>query len=574
MRSDAGLLNFSGLSGWRTFDRNYLILLLLPLFLVCLDESWMFRSFLYITYDSWFYFGYFLDLKHHLKSFSENYYGTRLPWILPGSLVYQLFSPLVANYVLHLTLYYAANFSLYQILKRLVNQKTALLMAVLMGCHCFFLAAVGSKYIHGAGLTYFLLTLLMLTPSEKEKYPRLRLCLAGGFYGCLVYTQLFLLVYTPLIILYRLFINRQLSLTTFKFCWGYFALGFVGLTLFLCTINATLNGNFFFFMPIINWSSNFVSHANPWWAPFSSWWKSALWLFLPAITFCGNILTLVYYRSFRSSSQGRAALFFQIYFISFLLIYVIFEFVLKHPILNFFYYVSYLIPAMFLTLGSQLSLVVNTTTKKQFYWILVSIIGAFYLCHAMFNDFQRIQPLHFPYWLLLLLGAGGIAAVILSRYKKIGLCLFLSSLLMINMKTVNPYNGPSHISGSEFHKTFLFSVIDGVKTVQKIDRQGRLLFWYDTHEPLCYIFRAIASNYLGQHRLLNEEFPQTKDHFQSPTPKRLICIISEKPDVIEPANQNLASFGLKGEIIHEETIQQRDVNFKMTFLKIHFLEKN
>lgn len=547
--------------------RNMLVLLGLPLLLICLNESWIFAPLLQFGIDPWCYFGYFLDLKQHLINFPGAYYGTRLPWILPGYLAYRFFSPLVATYLLHLTFYYAANFSLYTIIKRLFNQRTALLAAVLMGCHCFFLKAVGSKYIDGAGLTYFLLTLCMLTPPEQDKHPRLRLSLAGIFYSCLIFTQLFLIVYTPLIVFYRLFIHRTLNLPPLKFRWGYFALGFGGLTLFLCLLNDALNGNFFFYMTIVNWTTDFVSRANPWWMPLSLWWKNATWLVSSVITLCASLLTLIYYRTLKLLPQGRTVLFFQVYFILFVLLHAVLEFIFHQPVLRYFYYASYLIPVMFLALGSLLSLVVET---KYFYKILAGIIVTFYTAHTLVNDYQNVQLISLPLWGIVLVGIGGVVAVVISRYKAMGLGLVVTALLMIHIVDANTKQA-SHIGASHIHKQFFLTVIKGEKTVQKVNRKGDLLFWYDSRSPLAYIFRSIASTYLWQYRLLNEEFPQVNDkiNIQSLTSRKMICILSENPNVIEAANQNLAPFGLKGELVKKKIIQYESCNFNMVFLKLH-----
>ncbi len=55
--------------------------------------------------DPWVYTGFFLSLPSFLRMFPETYYGSRLSVLLPGFLAHGMFPPLVASYVLHLTLY-------------------------------------------------------------------------------------------------------------------------------------------------------------------------------------------------------------------------------------------------------------------------------------------------------------------------------------------------------------------------------------------------------------------------------------------------------------------------------------
>src|SRR5664279_5036842 len=64
--------------------------------------------------DPWFYLGYFRDLVNFKRdSFPGFYYGSRLSWILPGFLAHWLFSPLVANAVLHLSVHSIGVLSLF-----------------------------------------------------------------------------------------------------------------------------------------------------------------------------------------------------------------------------------------------------------------------------------------------------------------------------------------------------------------------------------------------------------------------------------------------------------------------------
>ena len=69
--------------------------------------------------------------------------------------LHQLFAPVVANYVLHLAVYYAAIVAVYATLKRTVGQRAALIVSILMGTYSYFLFAVGWNYVDGAGAAYY-----------------------------------------------------------------------------------------------------------------------------------------------------------------------------------------------------------------------------------------------------------------------------------------------------------------------------------------------------------------------------------------------------------------------------------
>jgi hypothetical protein len=134
---------------WFRFDAGIFVLLALPWAILRFDTSWLFG---YATssiglIDPWVYFGFFLDLTQHIRAFKGAYFTTRLAWTVPGALVYHAFSPVVATYVLHLAVFYAATLSLYLILKLTVSRRAALLATLLMAFHSYFLSSVGWTYI-------------------------------------------------------------------------------------------------------------------------------------------------------------------------------------------------------------------------------------------------------------------------------------------------------------------------------------------------------------------------------------------------------------------------------------------
>ena len=127
------------------FDPGLLVVLSLPWVVLRFDTTWLFAyatsSFGFI--DPWVYFGFFFDLTQHIRSFKGAYFTTRLTWTVPGAVIYHLFSPLTATYVLHVALFYGAIFSLYLILKITVSRRAALLATLLMAFHSYFLWSVG-----------------------------------------------------------------------------------------------------------------------------------------------------------------------------------------------------------------------------------------------------------------------------------------------------------------------------------------------------------------------------------------------------------------------------------------------
>src|SRR6516225_8452085 len=130
---------------------DILFLVAVPWFLLVLNPNWPFAN--GGNCDPWFYYGHFTNYPH-LYQIRPCYDGERLPVILPGYLFHAVFDPVIAQVLLHTTFFYIAVYSLYYILKQLHGRRTALSTAVLLGCHPFFLGAMGWDYGDGFGIAY------------------------------------------------------------------------------------------------------------------------------------------------------------------------------------------------------------------------------------------------------------------------------------------------------------------------------------------------------------------------------------------------------------------------------------
>ena len=94
---------------------DILLILALPWLYLAVNDNWFFAG---PGLDSWRYLGLFHDYVYLQSILPGTYPGSRLPWIVPGYLIYQVFPPILAHYVLHFGLYYVAAFSLYAYLSR------------------------------------------------------------------------------------------------------------------------------------------------------------------------------------------------------------------------------------------------------------------------------------------------------------------------------------------------------------------------------------------------------------------------------------------------------------------------
>src|SRR5262249_36335082 len=152
-------------NGVRTFwshrDGRLYVVCALPLLQVFANRQWIFNQ--PGSIDPWLYFGYFNHPGEYLRVFEGAYYGSRLAWIVPGAIAYRLFSPVPANYILHLGFCELALVSLYLTLRWTTRPGVAFLVTVITAACPEFLAAMGWDYVDGAGITYYLIAICLTT---------------------------------------------------------------------------------------------------------------------------------------------------------------------------------------------------------------------------------------------------------------------------------------------------------------------------------------------------------------------------------------------------------------------------
>src|SRR5579864_995432 len=128
----------------------------LPLAQAALDHRWLFDGF---SRDPWIYYGYFRFARVYLHEAWNEYYSSRLSVILPGYALRALLPAVPANLVLHLGLYACAIAAFHGSARIYAGRRCALLASVVLACQPFFLRAIGSNYVPGFGLAYYLLAL-------------------------------------------------------------------------------------------------------------------------------------------------------------------------------------------------------------------------------------------------------------------------------------------------------------------------------------------------------------------------------------------------------------------------------
>jgi len=568
-----------------------LLLFLLPVLLMLINQVWMFSN---IYVDPWMYFGYFIRLKQYTIAFPGFYTGTRLPWTLPGYLLHSLFPPLIAHYILHLGLYYIAIFSLYLVLKPHVGKRGAFLASASMGCYSFFLMAVGWDYVDGAGIAYFLVTILMLSWAARKENQTIWMALSGVFFGALIYTNLAWVAFSISLITYYVLTNYPHRIKRNFISIAAFIVGFLAITILLGVVSYAIGGKFFFFVPSADFVLSSLGQLHPWKNDAHQWLGKPIWLVLPLIVLTGSLAILSLSKF--SKSFEEAALPFQKTFVITCLI-MIFLQIIGISVLQVPFYASYLIPSMFLAIGELLkSLTILSKYRfasvATFSLILTvsSLITVDYLVFVV-ADAQVII------FCLLFLAAVSFSIASSCNQKKLGgvlAVLLLTVSAIINFNAVwNVNQGGNRLQANALTSKILIDDYLTVSSVQKlfrdIDPTVSLFNWYpskDLRESRAY--DAIASASLWRNRLIGAEFPSLQPYgfptSEPLSPQRLseletlftmspkIAIFSQQKDVLQQAINSLKPLGFTAKSIATYPIKQDTIAFTITIIGVSKLK--
>ena len=553
-------------------DAGLLFVLSLPWMILRFDRTWLFAysASSYGFIDPWVYFGYFLDLTQHLRTFKGAYFTTRLSWILPGAAVYHAFPPLVAPYVLHLALFYAATVSLYLILKHTASARAAVLGTMLMGCHAYFLRSMGWDYVDGAAITYMLMTLCAVTYAAKSANPRPWLVAVGALSALALYAQLFLIVFSPLALGYYLFARREYRRDPVIGEWKLFVGGFAGVTVVLGTFNMVVNGRFFFFVNSMGTAAKLVVNHNPYNDSTFRWLAQANWLVLPLVALVGAILCLRRRPSVLSGPKAAFLLFWQRYLVLSVSMMVLWE-LIRQPVLQLSFYASYLIPASFLALASEMEGVLEKLSRRQFLLlsgcVLILSLLPFWIPvqSQLMWDLQR-HPLLFPI-------LAGIAAVVLIRRQirhavTLGVLLLCISLgILTATSSTRTWGRPGRADDPAFQEQAFLTIVDSVRAIQELDPKGNLFFWYDGDGNLGRLYRSVASTYGWSYRLQSESFPAVGPK-APPLGRRIVILSGDAKNDLAKVEDSLHKIGFGFEIVAQRTIHEGPFNWSMTEIEV------
>lgn len=546
-----------------------LLLALLPLAQALLDRRWLFDG---PGRDPWIYYGYFRFARIYLREASELYYSSRLPVILPGYLLRHTLPAVPANALLHLALYGCALGALYVSAGAWAGRRAALLASLVLGGQPAFLRGIGSNYVGGFGITYFLLALAALTLAARRRSGRgwrALLAAAGAAAVAIVATNLFYAIYLPLLAAHYLVLDRHLARDRHgtlpdpaatgrrsgplpAALWAGAGAG-VALAGFAAVGRFWAHAPGFILLSTIRWLWQFSQQPSIFKQPVASWLPIAGWLVFPLIVLGGSLAALC--REWRARRTGEAAAalrrFALLQFVAFFAAMAAVELTQHGVTLEYPYYASLLLAPAALALAGQLAPLVEGLAPRVFgglavgAWALAALVGVAGLPRAPAAAAPTIV-------LPLALGAVAVAAIAAGRKGLLAAVLVVLSVAASQLAARTPIRHVANLRPDYADTCRFFRQLDAaLSALRQADPNLGVRLWYDQSEVGGPFYDTLATAWRLCGRLVGQSFPNLAGGAMCDgrplLPGMKVAVVSGRPppETAAAAERALASIGLR-----------------------------
>ncbi len=504
------------------------LILALPIIFFKINSNIFFLNAIDSAIDPWGYLGYFINLKEAISHSIGGYPSSRLGLSLLGGLIYSLFKPQLANIIIRLILYYGCSFSLYIILRILIQNRWIPLTIVIIFCsQPVIWYCLGRDYTDGGCILYSLLSMIaMVFSSRFVKYGNIFLFTSGIFMGLMISTHLFSLALIPVLISFMIYVKKINIIPStskqilFSICFLSFGVGFSLLAIAIAS--HLLGGHFLYLSNSINFATLYSKfNTNPWKSQcefrINDYW-------VPLIFGSGVLSVVTCFQSFPKIKLNAdlwteiKPCFLRLNYILALLIFLFFEF---QSNCIFMSYSPLLLPFAFLAIAESIHSLEGKTPFFTYKAIIsLSILQAFLLLLVTsrltynIDVFEIQKEIDLIHWLGLISPAFAISLLILvailrrriKKYNKyINMIYLLSFVVLIALINFNfqGYISSEIYSNQERYKTF-YDVTNYLKRNKSLVNS---YFWYNAKSPAGDFYRSIAATSFMSGNLIGENYP-------------------------------------------------------------------
>lgn len=514
--------------GWLREHREVVALILIPLVMLTVNSEWLFTQIGWI--DPWYNVGYFLNYDTP-KYLDWSYKSGRLPWIIPGYLVYSTFTPLVANYLLHLLPLIGGGLLLFYSILPILNRNIAFISSIFLICYIHFHGSGGWDYQTTPGGFYYLLAFyLAVQAGLRERQEKLLLLGCGLAFGATIHANVVLINLAPLIAFQFVAALHVRGVRAFQIkkivldC-VLIAVGGLAITILLGVMNAIAGRDFFFFKKLLSLVFTFVSdpveHQTQWWLPWSDLWFLKHWavnyLMVPFGVFVVSSVSLVrglilLRRSPAICSEELQSLVLITQYLFVVLLWILWQ-SNGQTALQPSYYTHPMIVPMVLALAGSIRLwsgeggLGNRYTPRT-----VTVMSVIAIAPLSLGVLRLVEPIVLSpgFWLALFVVVVAVFVVVAGREKSaVGAALVFG---LLNATVASHSRGtPNYAVFGECpsHKSSFLGLVEGNRLMAKHNPDMREMYvWWDDDEVLksggcelsiskfSHSLRALGSRYL------------------------------------------------------------------------------
>ncbi|HZR29920.1 MAG TPA: hypothetical protein VFA71_14175 [Terriglobales bacterium] len=517
--------------------------------------------------DPWLYTGYFTNFHDMVHRFGLRYYAARLPYVLFGVLMYKVFSPLAANYLINVAILSADTFSLYAILTRHAGRWAAATGTIALACNPYLIGTITWDYPDGPAIAFLLLGFWMVLAPPQRWEGKAATVAAGAFWAMAGFTNLIsgLVIIPGVIIL--LYIKRVNLREALKQC-AWLAMGVVLITAVFGVISLFVFHTFVFWMPQWNMYRTMTTTKGL----LERMWGTR-WAWIPTshrvaatygLALIGGIFFLRYFR------QLKRDRFFVMAFLLLALSDLVFAFVefgMNGAVLRVFYTSSYLLAPAFIFLGALLAACYKIAQEQGTAWqraTLAMAVAGVILPFFIIKFLLRWQQSPGMQWAVLLLISlvGLVAASLPAKGRRIGIALaaFCFALVVSFSTSVNMayvfFNNRIEFKAALATQDLLMAGL--VK-----DRP--LVFWYDNDEPWSPLYTSIAMLYVWDYHDLTPGLATmpVEELRGWILPDAVIIHLTTVPEKVPQRTRLLAQRNIKVEDIGYWTVRREHIEFRV-----------
>jgi hypothetical protein len=469
------------------------------------------------TVDPWLYTALWVNFDQINAYFGTTYYASRLPWIVPGRIVYGVLPVDAAYWVLHGLTFSGGVAALFFLVRRHLGLAAAVVGAATLALTPMYWNAQYWDYIDGVTLTYLLAGLCFGLPLATGRRRPVSLAAAGVFFAAAVTTNLFVGLVAVIYPIGYLFVQPATGLLQ-RFVLALkdvaaFLVGAAALLIALGFHAQSNGGQFKFFQPQVDVIRSGIIGAYK--IPGYEWLRTEPRLLVPVFLVAVAAPLLVLgrglppFRFAAGATAGLAYLTAAIYG---------WEFFAGGSVLEYTYYFSYFAASIALAMASVAALAISLVRSRwtaQAGVVAAATIAAVVALGLIFQD-ERVT------WtgrtgMKISVAAMGLAALLLvglavTRRMPVGTVVAVAAVGAIAVASHFAINSSTGTFISSFtapnNRDLYHAALDQVAFVKRSTAQDNSLpvFWYPAakHPE----FASIQSMYYFGYTYLDLELPK------------------------------------------------------------------